>query len=810
MTNNLDDLKAMMDNATPRPDAARRAGNLALAQKNFDDLQGSRTAPRPTPVTGPKGLWTGVKTMLNNMTSKGALTTTTALVACGFLFITPQGQDLLRAPSAPQITMTDFDRAITAPQIEGDVTSEMTTQEAPADIDAEVLQEPLIVPDQELAPTIVTNPELRGRNIEEVATAPSPQNDREIGEISFGEPAPVAPTPAPESAQSAAPTQEAGHLGITSSGQSLGFNDNRSITNQDDGSGFYWEGNLSASTTLDNGLTAGANFENEGIVFGDTGPAAEKSWTSAGDMEADGPALVETAPTAPIARLQVAPTAPVQAPNATNQSVASVVDRIASSSRPAIETEDTVAPVEPNTETFANAETNPLKITSDTPVSTFSIDVDTAAYSVVRSSLSRGQLPPTGAVRIEELINYFPYAYPAPDADEAPFRPTVSTFQTPWNENTQLVHIALQGEMPALDDRPPLNLVFLIDTSGSMNNPTKLPLLKQSFRLMLDQLRPTDEVAIVEYAGSAGQVLAPTAASERTTILQAIQSLGAGGSTNGQGGLEQAYAVAESMKADGEVNRVILATDGDFNVGIRNPDALKDFIAGKRETGTYLSVLGFGRGNLDDATMQALAQNGNGTAAYIDTLSEAQKVLVDQLSGALFPIAGDVKVQVEFNPAQVAEYRLIGYETRALNREDFNNDAVDAGELGAGHSVTAIYEITPVGSPAQLSDPLRYGESTVAAQSDEVGYVKLRYKEPGEDVSQLIETPIAGSSTPGTEANFAAAIAGFGQLLRNPQYLGDWGYDEAIALANANRGSDNFGYRTEATQLMRLAQSLSR
>jgi Ca-activated chloride channel family protein len=464
--------------------------------------------------------------------------------------------------------------------------------------------------------------------------------------------------------------------------------------------------------------------------------------------------------------------------------------------------------VRPDTETYANAATNPLKITSDDPVSTFSIDVDTASYSVVRSSLSGGHLPPAAAVRIEELMNYFPYAYPAPE-DDRPFRTTVSNFETPWNTDTQLVHIALQGQMPALDDRPPLNLVFLIDTSGSMNEPEKLPLLKQSFRIMLDQLRPQDQVAIVEYAGSAGQVLAPTVASDRATILQALQSLGAGGSTNGQGGLEQAYALADTMAEDGEVSRVILATDGDFNVGINNPEALKDFIAGKRDTGTYLSVLGFGRGNLDDATMQALAQNGNGTAAFIDTLSEAQKVLVDQLSGALFPIAGDVKVQVEFNPAQVAEYRLIGYETRALNREDFNNDRVDAGELGAGHTVTAIYEITPVGSPAQLSDPLRYAPSTVAATSDELGFVKLRYKAPGEDTSQLIETAITGQSVPGTEANFAAAIAGFGQLLRDDSYLGDWGYTDAIALANANRGDDDFGYRTEAVQLMRLAQSLS-
>lgn len=364
--------------------------------------------------------------------------------------------------------------------------------------------------------------------------------------------------------------------------------------------------------------------------------------------------------------------------------------------------------------------------------------------------------------------------------------------------------------MPAVEDRPPLNLTFLIDTSGSMNQPDKLPLLIQSFKLMVGELRPQDQVSIVTYAGSAGLALPPTPAGERDTILNALNNLRAGGGTNGQGGLQQAYAVAEDMAEDGEVSRIILATDGDFNIGISNPDALTDFIAEKRETGTYLSVLGFGRGNLDDATMQALAQNGNGTAAYIDTLSEAQKVLVDQLTGALFPIAGDVKVQVEFNPAQVAEYRLIGYETRALAREDFNNDRVDAGELGAGHSVTAIYEITPVGSPAQLTDPLRYQPSTVADVSGEIGYVKLRYKAPGESTSQLLETPITRDDVPGTDASFAAAIAGFGQLLRGDSALGDWGYADAIALANANRGDDPFGYRTEAVQLMRLAQSLSR
>ena len=472
-----------------------------------------------------------------------------------------------------------------------------------------------------------------------------------------------------------------------------------------------------------------------------------------------------------------------------------------------------IAP-DPNREEFANDDDNPLRVTAEDPVSTFSIDVDTASYAILRSSLQRGQMPDPDAVRIEEMINYFPYDFAAPTEDDiSPFRPTVTVFETPWNPDTRLLHIGLQGEMPLIEERPALNLVFLIDTSGSMNDPSKLPLLVQSFRLMLDHLNPEDQVAIVEYAGSAGVALEPTPASDRDAITRALNGLGAGGSTNGQGGLEQAYALAGDMTEEGEVSRVILATDGDFNVGISDPDALTDYIAAQRETGIYLSVLGFGRGNLQDDTMQALAQNGNGTAAFIDTLNEAQRVLVDQLSGALYPIADDVKIQVEFNPAVIAEYRLIGYETRALAREDFNNDAVDAGELGAGHSVTAIYEVTPVGSPARLTDPLRYAASDAgdvpAEVSEELGFIRLRWKEPGEDESQLIDFPITDTDTSGTEANFAAAIAGFGQLLRRSDFLGDWDYADAIALATANRGEDEFGYRFEAVQLMRLAESLS-
>jgi Ca-activated chloride channel family protein len=325
---------------------------------------------------------------------------------------------------------------------------------------------------------------------------------------------------------------------------------------------------------------------------------------------------------------------------------------------------------------------------------------------------------------------------------------------------------------------------------------------------MLGQLRPEDQIAIVTYAGSAGEVLAPTAASDRATILNALENLGAGGSTAGQAGLQQAYATAAAMSEEGDVNRIILATDGDFNVGLNDPDALKDYIADKRDSGTYLSVLGFGRGNLNDATMQALAQNGNGQAAYIDTLSEAQKVLVDQLGGALFPIANDVKIQVEFNPATVSEYRLIGYETRALNREDFNNDKVDAGDIGAGHQVTAIYEVTPTGSAAERNDPLRYGAPVIAQDaSDELAFLRLRYKAPGSDTSALIETPVQATLT--GEAGFATAIAGFGQLLRDGTYTGNWTYADAIKLATQTKGDDPFGYRAEAVQLMRLAQSLS-
>ncbi|MEP7241250.1 MAG: YfbK domain-containing protein, partial [Devosia sp.] len=355
-----------------------------------------------------------------------------------------------------------------------------------------------------------------------------------------------------------------------------------------------------------------------------------------------------------------------------------------------------------------------------------------------------------------------------------------------------------------------------IDTSGSMDEPNKLPLLKRAFGLLVDTLKPTDTVSIVVYAGSAGVVLKPTKAGERTAILSALDHLEAGGSTAGAEGIELAYRLAaESKIADG-VNRVILATDGDFNVGIDTPDALKTFIKSKRDEGIFLSVLGFGRGNLDDALMQALAQNGNGNASYIDSFKEAQKVLVTEGGANMVTIAKDVKIQVEFNPAQVSEYRLIGYETRALNREDFNNDAVDAGEIGAGHSVTAIYEITPAGSGGELNDPLRYGSSaSPTATSDELGFLKLRYKAPDGDTSKLIETPITQSlavesiAAAGADQRFAAAVAAFGQKLKGSAYGETLSWDAIASLANGAKGSDEDGYRAEFVQMVHLAAALA-
>ena len=464
---------------------------------------------------------------------------------------------------------------------------------------------------------------------------------------------------------------------------------------------------------------------------------------------------------------------------------------------------------------YEDVDVNPIHIAADEPVSTFSIDVDTAAYSNVRRLLNAGRLPPRDAVRVEELINYFRYDYPLPQTREQPFSTTVTVAPSPWAEGRQLVHIGLQGYHIIPRERPPLNLTLLIDVSGSMQPANKLPLALQSFRMLVEQLNARDRVSIVVYAGAAGAVLEPTPGDQRGRILGALDNLRAGGSTAGGEGLRLAYALAERNFNRNAVNRVIIATDGDFNVGINNPDELQDFVSRKRETGVYLSVLGFGGGNYNDLLMQRLAQNGNGVAAYIDNINEARRVLHDEMAANMFSIANDVKIQVEFNPARVAEYRLIGYETRMLRREDFNNDAVDAGEIGAGHAVTAIYEITPVGGPT-FTEPLRYQNRTVAPPStaNEYAFLRIRYKLPGQDTSRLIERPITNAdyvadiARANESARWATAVAGYGQLLRGDPYLRQgYGWDDVIRLAQSARGRDEYGWRAEFIQLARTAQT---
>jgi Ca-activated chloride channel family protein len=396
-----------------------------------------------------------------------------------------------------------------------------------------------------------------------------------------------------------------------------------------------------------------------------------------------------------------------------------------------------------------------------------------------------------------------------------PFKANVSVFPTPWNADTRLMHIAIKGFSLNGQEKPKSNLVFLIDTSGSMDSPDKLPMLQNAMKMLVETLGPEDTVSIVTYAGSAGTVLEPTKAKDKAKIIGSLDRLMAGGSTAGAEGIRQAYQLAEQSFDETGINRVILATDGDFNVGITDPEELKSFVERKRDTGITLSVLGFGRGNYNDEMMQTLAQNGNGNAAYIDTLNEARKVLVDEVNSTLFTIAQDVKIQVEFNPDTVSEYRLIGYETRMLKREDFNNDKVDAGDIGSGHTVTAIYEITPRASKAKLNDDLRYGTQNSAAVtgSDEYGFVKIRYKLPGEKASKLISEPVKVSSAAETveaapqEVRFAAAVAAFGQLLRGGQYTKSYSYDDVIALAQGAKGVDSFGYRAEFINLVRLAKT---
>jgi Ca-activated chloride channel family protein len=471
-------------------------------------------------------------------------------------------------------------------------------------------------------------------------------------------------------------------------------------------------------------------------------------------------------------------------------------------------------------ERFPDKEPTSVVSAIEQPVSTFSIDVDTASYAFVRRNLTSGRMPPRAAVRVEEMVNYFPYAYPAPQDRTRPFRVTTTVGPTPWNADNQLLHIAIRGYDVARAERPRANVVLLIDTSGSMMPNDRLPLLQQGFRLFAQQLRDDDRVAIVTYAGQARTVLEPTAGSDKQKITEAIDTLRAGGSTAGGEGLKRAYALAERHYDKQAVNRVILATDGDFNVGITDPKELERFIVEKRKGGIYLSIFGVGVGNLNDALMQRLAHAGNGNAAHIDSLLEARKAMSEELSSTMFPIADDVKIQVEFNPGIVAEYRLIGYETRILRREDFNNDKVDAGDIGSGHTVTALYEITPVGAKQRQIDPLRYqaererSAPAAVVREDEMAFVKVRYKLPGETASRLVEQPvrtavgIAEIDAVPAEQRFAIAVAAFGQRLRGESSLDGYSYARIAELANSARGADPEGYRAEFVRLVRMAETL--
>ncbi|MBF0386548.1 MAG: VWA domain-containing protein [Candidatus Omnitrophica bacterium] len=479
-----------------------------------------------------------------------------------------------------------------------------------------------------------------------------------------------------------------------------------------------------------------------------------------------------------------------------------------------------IQPMPVDTEEYKRINENEFLLASVDPLSTLSTDVDTASYSNVRRFLSQRQMPPADAVRIEEMVNYFSYDYPQPWFGQ-PFSITTDLAACPWAPGHQLMRIGLKGKIPSGTNLPPSNLVFLIDVSGSMSDGDKLPLLKEGFKMMVQQLRAQDYVSIVVYAGNAGQVLAPTSGADKYRILSAIDSLNAGGSTAGGEGIQLAYRVAQESFISGGNNRVILATDGDFNVGIADTASLERMIEEKRKAGVFLTILGFGQGNLKDGRMQSIADKGNGNYSYIDSLQEARKVLVEELGSTLFTIAKDVKIQVEFNPAAVKAYRLIGYEKRLLAKEDFNNDQKDAGEIGAGHTVTALYEIVPAGAVEGWSyvrpgvDPLKYQAQspvyTGAVNDHEVATVKLRYKEPDGDASKLIAKTVKRSDAvryPKGDFAWASAVAEFGMLLRGSEFRGYASYDRVLNDTRNNIGNDPNGLRAEFISLVETARSI--
>ncbi|MFT5451528.1 MAG: Ca-activated chloride channel family protein [Enterobacterales bacterium] len=498
--------------------------------------------------------------------------------------------------------------------------------------------------------------------------------------------------------------------------------------------------------------------------------------------------------------------------------------QFASTYLPAVNRNLTIAkPEVVDRENYAHLNENGISLVAETPVSTFSIDVDTGAYTNTRRILNQGQLPPKDAVRTEEFINYFSYDYEAPTDSDTPFAVHSDMMKSPWAKDSYLLQVGVQAWEPINDERPDANLVFLVDVSGSMTSENKLGLLKKSLALLTKKLTSKDRISIVVYAGASGVVLEPIAGNQTAQIELALDSLKAGDSTNGASGIKLAYQMAEKSFIKGGINRILLATDGDFNVGTTNFNSLMDLVEEKRKSGIALSTLGFGSGNYNDHLMEQLADKGNGQYSYIDSLMEAKKVLVDEMNSSLLTVASDVKIQLEFNPQVVSEYRLIGYENRALAREDFNNDKVDAGDIGAGHTVTAIYEVRFIDSNNRAVDSLRYGNKedrssgliTSQHKIDELGYLKLRYKNTGEQTSNLIKQVLSKkqllnkAKQPSKSMRFAAAVAGFAQQLRGGKYLENFSYPKIASLAQSSKGEDKRGIRGEFIQLVSLAELLS-
>lgn len=471
---------------------------------------------------------------------------------------------------------------------------------------------------------------------------------------------------------------------------------------------------------------------------------------------------------------------------------------------------------------FTSQAVNGMKAVDAEPVSTFSIDVDTASYAFARRSIENGYLPDPASVRVEEFVNYFDYDYAGPRSADEPFQPSVTVVPTPWNQNTKLVHIGLRGYDAPATAQKPANLVFLIDVSGSMDAPDRLMRLQTAFQMLVETLKPTDTVSIVTYANGSRVVLEPTPAADSGRITTALNSLQAGGGTNGADGLQTAYRLAEAHFRKDGVNRIFLGTDGDFNIGASVDEDLLKLVERKRKSGVFLSVLGVGMGNYNDGMMQTIAQNGNGVAAYIDNLSEARKVLHEEAAASIFPIAKDVKIQVEFNPATVAKYRLVGYETRALATEDFNNDKVDAGEVGSGHRVTAIYEIVPKGSPEASVDDSRYATPDRAAAPEsgnhtgEIAFLKIRYKKPDEDKSHLMTRPILDGDALKTidaasqDVKFSVATAAFAQKLKQEPWVDDYDWKAVESLMKQGQGADPYALRGEAIRLVQIAGTLAK